>query len=62
MVSALKRFGLGNKGSVYCEMCYRKQDDSLSFEQKRDKCNYSTMGVYDLSRAYLQVVLLGGGI
>ena len=40
---SVKRVGLG-KGSNYCRMCYRKQDASWSFEQKKEKCRNSTMG------------------
>ena len=28
----------------YCRMCYRNQEDSLSWEEKRDNCKGSTMG------------------
>jgi len=38
-----KRVGLG-KGYCYCRMCYRKQDQSLRKEQKKENCKASTMG------------------
>ena len=35
--------GLG-KGSSYCRMCYRKQNESLDRDKKLVKCKASTMG------------------
>ena len=32
------------KGSSYCKMCYRKQDDSLTSAMKRKKCKISDLG------------------
>ena len=38
-----ERVNLG-KGTNYCRMCYRKQDDALSVSQKKQYCMRSRMG------------------